>query len=563
MRQAGPVLTTIALAALLLFPATAPADAAADKPGRDQLTIGITQYPSTFHPNIDSMVAKSYILGFTRRPFTVFDQSWQLVCMLCTKLPTIENGLAVPETTPSGKKGIAVTYTIRPDAVWGDGTPITTKDVQFTWRMGRHGKTGILPIEFYRSAYKLDARDDKTFTLHFDKLTFDYNAINSFSLIPAHVDEVNFDADPANYKNKTAFDTQTTNEALYFGPYLITETKRGSYVVLERNPKWWGKPGAFKRIVVKVIPNTAALEANLLSGSIDMISGELGFTVDQALRFEKRHGRKFRILYKPGLIYEHIDLNQDNPLLKNRDIRHALIYAIDREAISKQLFGGRQPVADSSVNPLDWVHADDVPKYKYSPKKALELIVKAGYTKLVQGVRHHKDTGEPLRFEFMTTAGSKVRELVQQVLQSQWKAVGIDARIRNEPARVYFGQTVTQRKFTAMAMYAWLSAPESVPRTSLHSAHIPTEANGWAGQNYTGFKNAEMDELIERIEVELDKPKRKELWKRLQEIYVTELPVIPLYFRAEPYIMPKWLTGVKPTGHQYSTSLWVENWGVK
>ena len=559
MRPAGSVSKAVTTAALFLLLATFSAKA---EP-RDQLTIGLTQYPSTFHPNIDSMLAKSYILGFARRPFTVFDQSWQLVCMLCTKLPTIENGLAVPETAPNGKKGIAVTYTIRPDAVWGDGTPITTKDVLFTWRMGRHGKTGITPIEFYRSAYKVDARDDKTFTLHFDKLTFDYNAINSFNLIPAHVDEVNFDADPANYKNKTAFDTQTTNEALYFGPYLVTETKRGSYVVLERNPKWWGKPGAFKRIVVKVIPNTAALEANLLSGSIDMISGELGFTVDQALRFEKRHGRKFRILYKPGLIYEHIDLNQDNPLLKNRDIRHALIYAIDREAISKQLFGGRQPVADSSVNPLDWVYADDVSKYKYNPKKALELIVKAGYTKLVQGIRHHKDTGEALRFEFMTTAGSKVRELVQQVLQSQWKAVGIDARIRNEPARVYFGQTVTQRKFTALAMYAWLSAPESVPRTTLHSAQIPTEANGWAGQNYTGFKNAEMDELIERIEVELDKPKRKELWKRLQEIYVTELPVIPLYFRAEPYIMPKWLTGVEPTGHQYTTSLWVENWGVK
>ncbi len=559
MRPAGPVSFSILAAVLLLLCAVWPAQAK----DRDQLTIGITQYPSTFHPNIDSMLAKSYILGFTRRPFTVHDQDWQLVCMLCTKLPTIENGLAVPETAPNGKKGIAVTYTIRPDAVWGDGKPITTKDVLFTWRMGRQGQTGILPIEFYRSAYKVEAKDDKTFTIHFDKLTFDYNAINSFDLVPAHVDQVNFDADPVAYKNKTAFDTDTTNEALYFGPYVISETERGSYVVLERNPKWWGEPGPFKRIVVKIIPNTAALEANLLSGNIDMIAGELGFTVDQALRFETRHGKSFQVLYKPGLIYEHIDLNMDNPLLKNRDLRHALIYAIDRDAISKQLFGGRQPVAQSAVNPLDWVYADDVKHYTYDPKKALELIVKAGFTKLEKGIRHHKNTGEALRFEFMTTAGSKVRELVQQVLQSQWKAVGVDVRIKNEPARVYFGQTVTQRKFTGLAMYAWLSAPESVPRGTLHSAHIPTEANGWAGQNYPGFDNAEMDALIEKIEVELDKPKRKAMWKRLQEIYVEELPVIPLYFRAEAYIMPKWLGGVKPTGHQYPTSLWVEEWQAK
>ena len=85
MRPAGSVSKAITTAALFLLLAIFPAKA---EP-RDQLTIGLTQYPSTFHPNIDSMLAKSYILGFARRPFTVFDQSWQLVCMLCTKLPTI------------------------------------------------------------------------------------------------------------------------------------------------------------------------------------------------------------------------------------------------------------------------------------------------------------------------------------------------------------------------------------------------------------------------------------------------------------------------------------------
>ena len=530
---------------------------------RDQITIGLTQYPSTFHPNIDSMLAKSYILGFARRPITVHDQSWSLVCMLCTKLPTIENGLAVPETAPNGRKGIAVTYTLHPQAVWGDGTPITTKDVLFTWEVGRHGKTGVTPTELYRSAWKVEAKDDKTFTMHFDKLAFDYNAINAFDIVPAHIDRKNFEADPVNYKNKTAYDTDTTNPGLYFGPYLITEAVRGSHVVLDRNPRWWGKTAPVKRIVIKIIPDTAALEANLLSGSIDMISGELGLTVDQALRFEQRQGKKFRVLYKPGLIYEHIDLNMGNPILKNRDIRQALIYAIDREAVSKQLFGGRQPVAHTNVNPLDWVFDDKVPTYAYNPKKALELLVRNGFTKLDKGVRVHEKTGEALRFDFMTTAGNKSRELVQQVLQSQWKAVGIDARIRNEPARVFFGETVTKRKYAAMAMYAWLSAPEAVPRTTLHSAHVPTADNGWSGQNYTGYSNPEMDALIESIETELDKPAREKLWHRLQELYATDLPVIPLYFRAEPYVLPPWLDGVKPTGHQYTTGLWVEDWVVK
>ena len=85
----------------------------------------------------------------------------------------------------------------------------------------------------------------------------------------------------------------------------------------------------------------------------------------------------------------------------------------------------------------------------------------------------------------MTTAGNRTRELVSQVLQSQWRFIGIDVRIRNEPARVFFGQTVTERKFPAMAMFAWISSPENVPRSQLHSAHIPSAGNNYAGQNYT------------------------------------------------------------------------------
>ena len=79
-------------------------------------------------------------------------------------------------------------------------------------------------------------------------------------------------------------DTDPTNPGLYFGPYRIAQLTPGSLVVLERNPTWWGKPPAFTRVVLSLVENTAAMEADLLAGSIDMISGELGaLSVDQAL----------------------------------------------------------------------------------------------------------------------------------------------------------------------------------------------------------------------------------------------------------------------------------------
>ncbi|MEE8517312.1 MAG: ABC transporter substrate-binding protein, partial [Alphaproteobacteria bacterium] len=184
---------------------------------RDQLIIGMTQFPATLNPNIESMLAKTYVLDMTRRPFTVHDQSWKLICMLCVTLPTIENGLAVREKTPKGKDGIAVTYTIRPKAKWGDGTDVTTSDVLFTYKVGRHPQSGVAQGELYRRILKIDVKDAKTFTLHFDRVTFDYNAINDFRLLPAHLEAEKF-KDPAQYRHRTRYDTDTANPGLYFGP---------------------------------------------------------------------------------------------------------------------------------------------------------------------------------------------------------------------------------------------------------------------------------------------------------------------------------------------------------
>src|SRR5690606_26343580 len=125
----------------------------------------------------------------------------------------------------------------------------------------------------------IDVKDEKTFTMHLDRVEFTYNAINDFRLIPEHVERAAFAA-PAEYRNRTLFDAEPTNPGLYFGPYRITAVEPGAEIVLEKNPTWWGKEPPFQRIVLRAIENTAALEANLLSGAIDYVAGELGLTLD-------------------------------------------------------------------------------------------------------------------------------------------------------------------------------------------------------------------------------------------------------------------------------------------
>ncbi|HEX2887074.1 peptide ABC transporter substrate-binding protein [Vineibacter terrae] len=544
------------LAVLLLACAVALVRPAAAK---DELVIGMTQYPSSFNPNIGSMLAKSLVEGMTLRPVTAWDPDWKLVCLLCTELPTIENGGAVIEEYAPGKKGIAVTYTLRPDLKWGDGTPVSTRDVAFTLEVGKHPQSGVAAAEGYRRILKLDIKDDRTFTFHTDRVTFDYNALGDFRLLPAHVERPVFEANPAEYRNRSKFETDTTNTGLWFGPYRIVKTVPGASVELERNPAWSGKAPYFRRIVFRIIENTAALEANLLSGSIDYVIGELGLSLDQALSFEKRHKDRFDVVYKPGLVYEHIDINLDNPLLADRRIRHALMLGIDREAISARLFEGKQPVAHSSVNPLDPMYSPGARHYAYDAAAARKLLDEAGFSEIRGGVRQNAK-GERLSIELATTAGNRNRELIQQVLQSQWKQIGIDVRLKVEPPRVFFGDTVNKRAYSGLAMYAWVSAPQSVPRTTLHSQEIPSQANNWSGQNSGGYKNPEMDRLLDAMEVELDVARRKALFGEMQRIYTEDLPVLPLYFRSDVFVLPKALKGVRPTGHLNVSTLWVEDW---
>ena len=537
---------------------------AAAQPARDTLNIGITQYPSTLHPNIENMVAKSYTLGFTRRPITAYDADWQLICLLCETLPTLENGLAVRETTPEGRPGLRVTWRLREGLKWGDGTPITTADLRFTYDAGREGATGIGPAEFYRSAYEFIAGDARSFTLRFDRVTFEFASLGDFAPLPAHLERARWESDPRSYRTRTLYDTEPTNPGLWNGPYRITQVQPGSAITLERNTHWTGAAPAFRRIVIRTVESTPALEAQLLAGQVDMIAGELGLPVEQAGALIRRTGQRFRAEYRPGLIYEHLDLNLDMPMLADRRVRQALLLALDRAQIVARLFEGRQTVANTTVNTLDWPHDPNVRTWPFDQSRAAALLEEAGWrsTGAPDGIRRNAE-GQRLSFDLMTTAGNRSREATQQVIQAQWRQVGVEARIRNEPPRVLFGETLSRRRFQGAALFAWVSAPESVPRSSLHSDEIPSAARNWSGQNYTGFRNAEMDALLEALPQELDREKRRLLWHRLQAIYAEELPSLPLWFRQDAHLWPAWLDGVRPTGHLNPSSLWVEQWRVR
>ena len=543
--------------ALCVFTALGLAQPAAAK---DDLVIGVAQFPTNMHPDIDSQVVKSYVMDFAVRPATAFDPDWKNSCLLCTELPTLQNGLAKIEDKPGGGKGMAVTLKLKPDLKWGDGVPVTTKDLEFTWKLGHDPAAGFANNNPWNRASRIDVVDEHTAVLHLDSVMVSYNQWDQ--LLPEHIEApvLQKAGSPAEYLKQTTYNTAPTTPGLWNGPFMMTGYQSGVQIVLEPNPNWSGPKPGLKRVVIRLIENTAALQANLLSGDVDMAAGEgIGLTIDQALALRKQHPDQFTYVFKPSLTYEHIDLQKDNPILADLRVRRALLHALDRETLVKKLFEGLQPVANTWVNPLSPNYDKNVPSYGYDPAKAKVLLAQAGWAPGPDGIVRNA-AGQRLSLEFVTTAGNRLRELVQQVLQSQWKNAGVEVVIKNEPARTIFGETLKKRTYTGLVMYAWSSGVTESPRLTLGTGQIPNVANNFGGANYIAFSDPKMDADIARADSELDPAKQKAVWADMQKIYAEQLPVLPLYFRAEPHVVPKWLKGYTPTGHNDYSPLWAENW---
>jgi peptide/nickel transport system substrate-binding protein len=545
----------LGLAAALALGASQAARAA-----HDELSIGIAQFPSGLNWYIDAETIKDYVLSFVERPITAFDKDWKNSCLLCAELPTIKNGLARIEDRSDGSKGMAVTLKLKPGLKWGDGEKVTARDIAFTARVARDPKSGFVQAKAWAHAEKVDVVDELTAVMHLDAVLTNYN--EWATILPEHVEGPVYEevAATGGYNKQSVYNRAPLTPGLYDGPYLIKDYQSGAQIVLEPNPYWAGDKPIFKRVVLKFIQNTAALQANLLAGDVDMVAGEgVGLTIDQALELRKQHPNDYTYLFVPSLAYEHIELAHDNPMLKDLRVRQALVYAADRKTLTDKLFQGLQPVANAFVPPMHANYAKDLPSYPYDPAKAKALLAEAGYTPGPDGICRDAK-GQRLSFEFTTTAGNRLRELQQQVLQSNWKAVCVEVTIKNEPARTMFGETLKKRLFPGMVMYASTFGVTESPRRNYATSSIPSEANSYGGSNYSGISIPRLDELIAQSEKELDPEKQIGLWAEMQNIYATNLPHVPLFFRSEPHVNPKWLKGYVTTGHSDLAPLWAEEW---
>jgi len=546
------------------------AQGAGTKLTNSELKIGISQEFENFNPLISSMLATTYMQRMVNRTLVTIDADGKWVPQLAKAIPSLDNGTA-KIVKIGGKEKLQATWELLDNATWGDGTPITCDDFSLAVKIASSPNVGVGEKEVYTQVEKIELIDKnpKKCLFTYDKAKWDFYMLGTFYPVPKQLEEAVFKkhgTQKEGYEKNSIYSKDPTNVGLFNGPYVISEIQLGDHVTFTPNPKFYGTQPNIKKIIVKLIPNTGTLEANLRSGTIDLIS-TLGLALDQALAFEKKvksENLGYQVLFQPSTVYEHIDLNLDNAFLKDVRVRKALNFAINKEDLVNALFEGKQQPAIHSVTPRDpWFTADPakVTVYKYNKREAERLLDEAGWKPGADGIRV-KD-GKRLSFTVMTTAGNKTRELVQVYLQNQWKQVGIEVNAKNEPARVFFGETTKKRAFDSMALFAWVSSPENTPKSTFSSKNIPTAKNGWSGQNYMGWSNATVDKTLEALDTEMKNEKRIEMVHEVLKAYTDEVPVLPLYYRSDVAVIPNQLKGYRLTGHQFPETNVVELWNLE
>lgn len=506
-------------------------------------TIGISQEPDSLFIPFKEMMASEEVARAGDYSLTRFDENWRIVPYSAKEIPTVENG-QLEFFKENGIEKMRTTWHIRDDFFWPDGSPLTADDYIFTHKIYLDPNQEVVDRTTVEKVEKMESKGDdkKTLVVTWKEPYAYYHNYRQHEAVPKHLVEPIYNQAPDQLK-KSRFGQAPAMA----GSYTIKEWVPGSHIIAERNPKAKGEimPN-FDEIIWRIIPETNTLESNLVSGTIDAIS-PTGISLEQAMQFEKRYKDQFDFYYTEGLVWEHIDFNLDNPILSDKKVRQALAYGSDRESIAKMLFFGRQPVAHGTEPPKSIYYNTDIKKYGFDQALARKLLDEAGWV-LPQGGTVREKNGKPLKLTIMTTSGNKTRERVEQLLQSQWGEIGVEMQIKNEPAKVFFGETLRKRKFEGMAMYAWLKDPLKVSDTLWRCDYIPSAKNNFQGQNQPGWCDKKADALLKTASLEFDTKKRAKIGQEFESIFAEELPSLPLFFRVEVSVTKKGLKNWHPTG---------------
>ena len=301
------------------------------------------------------------------------------------------------------------------------------------------------------------------------------------------------------------------------GVFKFVKWDKGQQVVFARNDNFWGGPSNLDQYIYKVVTDAVVLAQQLKTGEIDVGQPD----ASQWDNLKTVTSITTQTFARPSFVYYLFNLGPGTTglqLFGDKNVRKALHTALDRVSMAKAVYFGLATPADSTQMSISWAYNPNVsPKYKYDKAAAQKLLDDAGWVKGSDGIR--AKGGQRLSFEINTNSGNKVRENLIQVMQQQWKDIGVEAT----PRPIAFQTLVTQLRSTHTFQVILLGIANSdtdPDGTSLWT----TKGIGSGGLNGMQYKNAEVDRLMAEALTTTDRAKRKPLYFKIQDILAEDLP---------------------------------------
>jgi len=485
-----------ALATALLGPQRAFAQAIGKRGGT--LTVAVpyeldtlNTFSTGFLADIQSVVVEGLIAP---------DEEAKYFPVLATEVPSTANGGVV---LSSDGKRMDITFKLRPNVTWSDGAPFTSEDVKFTWlalkdpKFIAESKEGVTEID------AIDTPDPLTAIIRFNTVTPIWpSGFFSRGILPKHALEGK-DLNTDGYNTKP----------LGTGPFVISEFKRGQYVVADRNPRYWrkDKDGTqlpyLDRMVFNLVPDASAMVTRIRAGEI-LLAYNIPYGQAQAL------SGTMDIIKNPILSWQRLDFNFKGPeAFRDLKVRRAFAHAINKDAIAKALSGFPFVVNSPISKQFDYFDPD-VRTYAFDQAKAKALLDEAGYVMGSDGVRAKGN--DRMAYRITVQAGNSADETAQQVVMANLKAVGVALTPDNKTG-------VAFREARYKGLYDLLYSRWITSADPQYSKFYGSEGSN----NGTGFSSRKLDSLLDDAEHTIDRAKLKQIFKEIQAYIADEVVTIP------------------------------------
>lgn len=442
--------------------------------------------------------------------------------------------------------GSVYEFHLREDVTWHDGAPFTAADVAFTVQAMQDPNFQGDPTlrELWRTII-VDQLDQHTirFTL---KVPFpSFLLYTTIGLLPAHL----LGDVPATDLPGHSFSIQ---RPVGTGRFRV-ESMSSDRVVLAANPDYRGPPPYLEGIEFWFYGDWDGLVTDYERGEIQ------GFHPPKPENLEAVGAMPNLQIYSAlsagyGIIY----LNQRGealPFFQQREVRQALLYALDRQRLIDQVLGGWGLVAHSPMLPTSWAYYPSTRQYQHDPERAIGLLDAAGWLDSDADRIRDKD-GVALSFELLTQDDPTMVQLAEEIAR-QWREVGVDAQVQavSHEAATDF---VLDRNFDAAMTEIGLSADPD-PYPLWHSTQSES------GQNFSGFASEEADLVMEESRLTTDPERRTQLYHTFQQIFAEQVPSLLLYHPVYTYAVDGQVEGVQiaPLLHTSDRFRNFEDWYIQ